>query len=353
MKRQNYSRLVLFTLIFTLLFSSLSFAADIGVYLENKKVDMPISPILEDSRTLVPMRAIFEEVGAEVEWDGNTKTVTANKDNINIKLTIGSKKAYVNGKSVDLDVAAKTVKGNTLVPVRFVTETLGFETGWDNSTYSVLLNSKAPFGEYKVTRVVDGDTIKVMFNGKEESLRLIGVDTPESVHPNNSKNVPEGKIASDFTKKRLEGKTIGIEFDVQERDQYGRLLGYVYYNGEMFNKTLLKEGYGKLATFPPNTKYVNEFTKLQETARNNKKGFWTTIEKPAPKPKPQPKAEIKPTPKPSVPKTGVYVGSIESNKYHKPSCRWAKKITYANKIGFKDKQNAKIKGYVPCKVCKP
>lgn len=81
----------------------------------------------------------------------------------------------------------------------------------------------------KVISVVDGDTIKIIVNGKEEKLRLIGIDTPESVHLDKKKNTKEGKIASEYTKSRLEGRDIKVEFDVQERDKYGRLLRICIY----------------------------------------------------------------------------------------------------------------------------
>ena len=129
-------------------------------------------------------------------------------------------------------------------------------------------------GEYQVTRVVDGDTIEVNYNGTEEKVRLIGIDTPESVHPDKEKNSEYGKQASEYTKNLLEGKTVRLEFDVQERDSYGRLLAYVYIDDVMVNKKLLEEGLAQIATYPPNVKYVDEFTKIQETARENKKGFW-------------------------------------------------------------------------------
>ena len=127
---------------------------------------------------------------------------------------------------------------------------------------------------YKVVRVVDGDTIVIDFNGVEEKLRLIGVDTPESVHPSEEKNTKEGIKVSDYTKKMLESKSVMVEFDVQERDKYGRLLAYVYIDGRMYNKTLLKEGLAKVATYPPNVKYVEDFTALQKEARENKEGLW-------------------------------------------------------------------------------
>jgi micrococcal nuclease len=132
----------------------------------------------------------------------------------------------------------------------------------------------------KVTKVVDGDTIKVKINGKEENVRLIGVDTPENVHP--SKPVQYyGPEASAYTKKRLEGQTITLEFDVQQRDKYGRLLAYVWLaNGknkkaEMFNQTLVKEGYAQVLTIPPNVKYTDSFVKLQKQARDANRGLWS------------------------------------------------------------------------------
>lgn len=129
--------------------------------------------------------------------------------------------------------------------------------------------------EYEVVRVVDGDTIVVNFKGTNEKVRLIGIDTPESVHPDGSKNTEEGILTSNYTKSRLTDKTVKLEFDVQERDKYGRLLAYVYVDGYMYNKELLEKGYAKVATYPPNVKYVDDFTKLQEKAREEKVGLWS------------------------------------------------------------------------------
>ena len=127
---------------------------------------------------------------------------------------------------------------------------------------------------YKVVRVVDGDTFIIDYNGTEERVRMIGIDTPESVHPNKEKNSAFGKQISNYTKEKLTGKEVQIEFDVSQRDKYGRFLCYVYIDGEMYNKLLLEEGFAKVATYPPNVKYVDDFTKIQKQARENKKGMW-------------------------------------------------------------------------------
>lgn len=136
------------------------------------------------------------------------------------------------------------------------------------------LEKQSPNRLYKVTKVVDGDTIKIRFNEKEETIRLIGIDTPESVHSDSNKNIPEGSIASDYTKDKLEGKEVKLEFDVQPKDKYNRYLAYVFIDGKMFNKELLEKGYARLSTFPPNIKYVDDFTKIQKEAINKNIGFW-------------------------------------------------------------------------------
>lgn len=127
---------------------------------------------------------------------------------------------------------------------------------------------------YEVVRVVDGDTFVIKYNEKDEKIRLIGVDTPESVHPNEEKNTEFGKEVSNFAKEMLSGKQVNLEFDVEKRDKYGRLLAYVYLDGQMYNKLLLQKGYAKLATYPPNVKYVDDFKVLQKEARKNKVGLW-------------------------------------------------------------------------------
>lgn len=272
---KKFTKNILILLLISFFLSNAVIAAEpIKVYVENNRIEMPIAPVVENGRTLVPVRAIFESMGATVGWDGPTQTVTGTTKDRIIKLIIGKKAALINDKEVELDVPAKIINGSTMVPARFVAESLGAKVDWDNNTKSVLVNSEYPYGKYKVIRVVDGDTIIVDFNGKEERVRMIGIDTPESVHPDAEKNVEEGKISSNFTKEKLESKEVALEFDVQDRDQYGRLLAYVWIGGEMFNKTLLQEGYAQTSTFPPNVKYVGEFTELERIAREANKGLW-------------------------------------------------------------------------------
>ncbi len=144
--------------------------------------------------------------------------------------------------------------------------------------YLLLLTLKA-----RMTRVVghvDGDTVKVEppNTGEEPvSIRMIGVDTPESRKSLYMNIAPFGKQASDFTKQRLpRGQKIILVYDVEKTDKFGRELAYIYLpNGEFFNATLIKQGYAWAASYPPNVKYKNYFDTLQAKAQANKMPIWT------------------------------------------------------------------------------
>lgn len=196
-------------------------------------------------------------------------TTETNSNNVNIQNLLNS----VTTENINLNNTTNQSIANTTNEIMPNEQTNNTTSTPSNNIGSSNTSSQASTA-YTVIRVVDGDTFKINYNGKEESVRLIGVDTPESVHPDAEKNTEFGKTASDFSKNYLEGKEVTLEFDVQERDKYGRLLAYVYLNGIMYNKTLLEEGYAQVATYPPNVKYVDDFTAIQEEARNNKKGLW-------------------------------------------------------------------------------
>lgn len=126
-----------------------------------------------------------------------------------------------------------------------------------------------------VVEVVDGDTIKVKMNGKTETVRFILVDTPETKHPQKGVQ-PCGPEAAAFTKRMLPaGSTVKLELDVQERDKYGRILAYVYKGGKSVQKALLAEGLAKVAVYPPNVKYVDEYRAIEAKAKKAKKGIWS------------------------------------------------------------------------------
>ncbi|MGO0061464.1 thermonuclease family protein [Brevibacillus fluminis] len=127
-----------------------------------------------------------------------------------------------------------------------------------------------------VVQVIDGDTIKVKLNGKEETVRFLLVDTPETHHPKLGEQ-PFGKEASDFTKALLTDKTVELEQDVSPGpDKYGRYLYYIYIDGKSVQEMLLEKGLARVAyIYVPNVKYVDRYRAIQEKAQQAGVGIWS------------------------------------------------------------------------------
>lgn len=131
--------------------------------------------------------------------------------------------------------------------------------------------------EATVNFVIDGDSLNINFNGQEEKLRLIGIDAPERYNADGSDN-PDGKMVQDYAKQTFpKGTVIYIELGEQERDNYGRLLGYVYRDKaatQMFNLELIEMGYADVLTFEPNDKYEDMFIRAMNKAKQEGLGIW-------------------------------------------------------------------------------
>jgi len=119
-------------------------AMSISVLVNGNAISFDQSPIIQDGRTLVPIRAIFEAIGANVNWDPDTQTVTAARGDILIMLTIGSQVLHKNGQQITLDVPAQIYGGRTLVPARAVAETFGADVSWDQDSQTVTINTIIP-----------------------------------------------------------------------------------------------------------------------------------------------------------------------------------------------------------------
>ena len=126
-----------------------------------------------------------------------------------------------------------------------------------------------------VKRVVDGDTFVAQKNGEEIKVRLIGVDTPETVKPNTPVQ-PYGKQASNYTKKYLTHQNVYLEYDKEKQDRYGRTLAYVWISKDrMYNKELVEKGLAREKYFSPNGKYRNVFIEAQNKAKQQKLNIWS------------------------------------------------------------------------------
>ncbi|MDX6580941.1 MAG: micrococcal nuclease [Solirubrobacterales bacterium] len=127
--------------------------------------------------------------------------------------------------------------------------------------------------EARITRVVDGDTVEASIDGRTEDVRYIGVDTPESVKPDTPVQC-YALPASHFNERLVEGKTVRLEYDAERRDVYGRLLAYVYLGDRFVNAELVRRGFARTLTIPPNTRFADRFARLERDASDDERGLW-------------------------------------------------------------------------------
>lgn len=128
--------------------------------------------------------------------------------------------------------------------------------------------------EVAVRRVIDGDTIEVRIpDGHTEVVRYIGMNSPEVHHPETGEE-PGGRAARMVNETLLRGKRVELAFDVQHRDRHGRLLAYVFANGEHVNAVLVEQGYANASTYAPNVCYADRYRRLEREARDANRGLW-------------------------------------------------------------------------------
>ena len=155
------------------------------------------------------------------------------------------------------------------------------------SVSSQAVLDKGGYADVGVARVYDGDTFR-LDNG--DKVRLVGIDTPESSENKKlfrdaarlghdvKKILAMGRAASQYTKSLLEGRRVRLEFDIQQRDKYGRLLAYVYRvdDGLFINEEIIKNGYAYPMTIPPNVRHADEFKELFREAQKAGRGLWAS-----------------------------------------------------------------------------
>ena len=181
---------------------------------------------------------------------------------------------YVIGPATALLIAAGCVDdsattGSTVVP--------------SSSSTSAVHQSPSPTAYVRpgltparVTRVVDGDTIRVEIGGQEYRVRYIGIDTPEIIDAQRPGQCFADE-ASERNRQLVEGKTVGLGQDVSETDGFDRLLRYVWVEGLMVNAALVEEGFALASTHPPDVRYADLFASLQAQAQENGRGLWGEV----------------------------------------------------------------------------
>jgi len=189
---------------------------------------------------------------------------------------------------------------------------------------------------YKIVRVLDGDTVHIAYEGKATKVRLIGVDTPETVHPNKPVD-PYGKEATAFLKNLLLGESVYLRFDGNRTDKYDRMLAYLYRapDGLFVNLEVVRQGYGKVYTVFP-FKHKALFSHYSGQAQQAGRGLWSASRIGSRH------AQIE-----EVPRTQTVYITRTGAKYHRSSCRYLKYSQIPISLE-KAKHN-----YGPCAVCRP
>ncbi len=156
------------------------------------------------------------------------------------------------------------MKKNQIVYILFAVAVLG-------SSY--FFTSKQNSREYRVLKIVDGDTV-ILHDDSETFLRYIGINSPE-ILTHESPGEPYSNEARQFNEQLLHGRNITIEFDKEKYDHYGRILGYVYADQILVNEELVRNGLATTLKVKPNTKYFDRISQAEEEAKKNKKGIWS------------------------------------------------------------------------------
>lgn len=182
--------------------------------------------------------------------------------------------------------------------------------------------------EYIVKKVIDGDTIQLETG---EAVRYIGIDAPE-LFPKYGGAEFYAREAAKYNKRLVFLKKVRLEFDVEKKDNHGRLLAYVFVKNVFVNAELIKHGYAKAMVKPPNTKYKDMLLSYQQKAMEEERGVWQENKKDT---------------------ASYYIGNKRAYTLHRPSCSYASKIPEKNRIVFRSRIDAIKIGYSPCKYCKP
>lgn len=171
--------LLFFILLATFLMTSFSSqaASDIKLYIDGSEVECAVAPMIVNDRAMVPARVVFENLDADVKWDPSEYKVHIKSENTYIVFTIGKKDAVLNGKKVSLDAAPVIVSDRTMVPIRFVSENLGYDVDWNGNTRCVFVTTPEPPEEEYVSDILSVDTVD------DDSDTRVVIKLTEGVEP--------------------------------------------------------------------------------------------------------------------------------------------------------------------------
>lgn len=197
---------------------------NIKVKINDQILYFDVNPIIDSGRTLIPVRGIFECMGADVQWDAQTRTVLAIKGGTQVKLQIDNVNAYVNDQVVPLDVPAKIVDGRTMVPVRFISESFGASVGWESSSSTVLIqdaSAKAVDYEKFYNAFMCSRQAEFRFLIKE-NITLMGQTVNATVSGSGAVNNDDARFKASISIPEL-GSAMPMEFVTKDWNFYLKL----------------------------------------------------------------------------------------------------------------------------------
>lgn len=173
------TKIIILTFILILCLSAAAYAENkqIAVYVNNEKVDFEVNPVLENGRTFVPLRGVFEKLGAKVDWNKNTLQVIIKDNNNEIIMMLDKNKVLVNGEIKDIDTGVKMVNSRTFAPLRFIGETLGHNVRWDSVTNSIYItkNETVEVKKNNIPSVGSEENLLALLEYNSKLFNYIGI----------------------------------------------------------------------------------------------------------------------------------------------------------------------------------
>ena len=176
---KKFTKTTILTFILILCFSATAFGENkqVTIYVDNEKVDFDVNPVLENGRTLVPLRGVFEHLGAQVDWNKNIMQVVIKDGNNEIAMLLDKNKVLVNGEIKDVDASTRMINSRTFAPLRFISEILGHGVRWDQNTYSVYITkgTSVPANKNVIPTVGSKENLIALLEYNSKLFNYIGI----------------------------------------------------------------------------------------------------------------------------------------------------------------------------------
>ncbi len=249
-------------------------------------VPMPaaVDTTVINGATYAPFRAVVEALDGNVVYLPAEKSFIGYLEGAQVKIVLGANTAYVDGNPYYMKNPAVNIDGMAMVPVRFMAYALGLSISYNPYDRVVTISDgTVPAPAAVVERVDSGDTIYVSMNKgttfatvKLQGLYVVGSSIPTDVE----KSIE--KMAKEYLKTAILGKTVYLESDVTNADSQGRLLRYVWtekirpenFTSKTVNAEMVRKGLGRVISYPPDNKYLSQLSALERSAKINNSGYW-------------------------------------------------------------------------------